>query len=42
MDAQAGYLEAVDSALLIQEQAVETGFRLRELSGMPFNPLVTR
>jgi cobalt-zinc-cadmium efflux system outer membrane protein len=42
MDAQTGYLEAVDSALLIQEQAVEAGFRLRELSGVPFNPLVTR
>ncbi len=42
MDAQAGYLEAVDSALLIQEQAVEAGFRLRELSGVPFNPVATR
>ena len=42
MDAQAGYLEAVDSALLIQEQAVEAGFRLRELSGVPFNPVASR
>ncbi len=42
MDAQAGYLEAVDSALLIQEQAVEAGFHLRELSGIPFNPIATR
>ena len=42
MDAQAGYLEAVDSALLIQEQAVEAGFHLRELSGVPFNPVASR
>lgn len=42
MDAQAGYLEAVDSALLLQEQAVEAGFRLRELSGMNFNPVSDR
>jgi cobalt-zinc-cadmium efflux system outer membrane protein len=42
MDAQAGYLEAVDSALLLQEQAVEAGFRLRELSGTTFNPVSTR
>ena len=42
MDAQAGYLEAVDSALLIQEQAVEAGFHLRELSGVSFSPVVTR
>jgi hypothetical protein len=42
MDAQAGYLEAVDSALLIQEQAVEAGFSLRELSGVPFNPVASR
>ena len=42
MDAQAGYLEAVDSALLIQEQAVEAGFHLRELSGVPFNPIATQ
>ena len=42
MDAQAGYLEAVDSALLLQEQAVEAGFRLRELSGVSFSPVVTR
>ena len=42
MDAQAGYLEAVDSALLIQEQAVEAGFHLRELSGVPFNPIANR
>jgi hypothetical protein len=42
MDAQAGYLEAVDSALLLQEQAVEAGFRLRELSGTTFSPVSTR
>lgn len=42
MDAQAGYLEAVDSALVIQEQAVEAGFRLRELSGVNFNPVSAR
>ena len=42
MDAQAGYLEAVDSALLLQEQAVEVGFRLRELSGDPFSPVSIR
>jgi cobalt-zinc-cadmium efflux system outer membrane protein len=42
MDAQAGYLEAVDSALLLQEQAVEAGFRLRELSGDPFSPVSIR
>lgn len=42
MDAQAGYLEAVDSALLLQEQAVEAGFRLRELSGTTFNPVSNR
>lgn len=42
MDAQAGYLEAVDSALLLQEQAVEAGFRLRELSGIPFSPISPR
>ncbi len=42
MDAQAGYLEAVDSALVIQEQAVEAGFRLRELSGVNFNPVSVR
>lgn len=42
MDAQAGYLEAVDSALVIQEQAVEVGFRLRELSGVNFNPVSAR
>jgi cobalt-zinc-cadmium efflux system outer membrane protein len=42
MDAQAGYLEAVDSALLLQEQAVEAGFRLRELSGTPFSPVSDR
>ena len=42
MDAQAGYLEAVDSALVIQEQAVEAGFRLRELSGVPFTPVSVR
>ena len=39
---KAGYLEAVDSALLIQEQAVEAGFHLRELSGVSFSPVVTR
>jgi len=32
----------VDSALLLQEQAVEAGFRLRELSGTTFNPVSTR
>jgi hypothetical protein len=42
MDAQAGYLEAVDSALLLQEQAVEAGFRLRELSGGNFSPVSPR
>jgi cobalt-zinc-cadmium efflux system outer membrane protein len=42
MDAQAGYLEAVDSALVIQEQAVEAGFRLRELSGVNFSPVSVR
>ena len=42
MDAQAGYIEAVDSALVIQEQAVEAGFRLRELSGVNFNPVSPR
>jgi len=42
MDAQASYLEAVDSALLLQEQAVEAGFRLRELSGTPFSPVSMR
>ena len=42
MDAQAGYLEAVDSALLLQEQAVEAGFRLRELSGTAFSPVSDR
>lgn len=42
MDAQAGYLEAVDSALLLQEQAVEAGFRLRELSGVSFSPVAAR
>lgn len=42
MDAQAGYLEAVDSALVIQEQAVEAGFRLRELSGVNFSPVSAR
>lgn len=42
MDAQTGYLEAVDSALLLQEQAVEAGFRLRELSGVSFNPVAAR
>lgn len=42
MDAQAGYLEAVDSALLLQEQTVEAGFRLRELSGTTFSPVSSR
>jgi len=39
MDAQAGYIEAVDAALLLQEQVAEAGFRLRELSGATFTPL---
>lgn len=39
MDAQTGYIEAVDAALLLQEQAAEAGFKLRELSGAAFTPL---
>ncbi len=42
MDAQTAYLDAVDSVLLIQEQAVEAGFRLRELSGVTFSPVSVR
>lgn len=42
MEAQASYLEAIDATLLLQEQAVEVGFRLRELSGTGFTPILIR
>ena len=39
MEAQTGYLDAVDAVLALQEEAVEAGLRLRELSGVDFNPV---
>ena len=39
MEAQSGYLDAVDAVLALQEEAVEAGLRLRELSGVDFNPV---
>lgn len=39
MEAQSGYLDAVDAALVLQEEAVESGLRLRELTGADFTPV---
>jgi len=39
LETRSACLDAVDAALALQEQAVEAGFRLRELSGLSFNPL---
>jgi cobalt-zinc-cadmium efflux system outer membrane protein len=40
MEAQSGYLDAVDAALALQEEAVESGLRLRELTGADFTPVI--